>query len=952
MNQNNTDTARRKVFLLDAYAIIYRAYYAFVKNPRINSKGFNTSAIFGFVNILEELLRKENPCYIAVAFDPKGKTFRHEAFGEYKAQRQKTPEDIKEAIPFIKNIIEAYGIGVFEKEGYEADDVIGTMAKRLQNDNFDVYMMTPDKDYAQLVDDNIYQYKPRYGSAGFDILGVEEVKAKYSLQYPMQMIDLLGLMGDASDNIPGCPGVGEKTAAKLINDFGTIENLLQNTSQLKGALKTKIEDNRDKILFSKFLATIKTDVPLDITADTVKRTHPNIDRLREIFTELEFRTLLARLRFDGVAEPQPKQPTRQGSLFDTDTTQRDTTATTQPYDVHSDDSTETVAILHTIDNTPHSYILVDDDDKRYALIDELKRAKAFCFDTETTSLDTFEAEIVGVSFAIEHFKAYYLPIAENREQAIEVLNMFKPLFEDENIEKIGQNMKYDIMVLKNYNIDVKGKMFDTMVAHYLLQPHQRHNMDYMAEVFLGYRTIHFDDLFEGNETKNGGRGAKNIRQVNIERLKDYACEDADITLRLKDIFAQKIADNSLEPLFYDIEMPLVSVLAKMETNGVLIDDFALAAYAQTLSAIIANVEQEIFKYSGEIINISSPKQIGELLFEKLAIMEKPKKTKTGQYQTDEETLQKLKDKHPVVPLILQHRGLKKLLSTYVEALPKLVNPKTNKIHTSFNQTVVATGRLSSSNPNLQNIPIRNEQGREIRKAFIAEPQCLLLSADYSQVELRIMAHLSGDRNMCDAFASGLDIHSATAARIFNLPIDMVTSDMRRKAKTANFGIIYGISAFGLSERLGIPRKEATELIEGYFESFPDVKKYMEQAILTARSNGFVKTLFGRKLMLPDINSQNANVRGFAERIAINAPIQGTAADIIKIAMKRIDEQTDNLNLKGKMILQVHDELLFNVPTDELDIFGRIVKTNMEGAAKLDVPLIVDIGTGNNWLEAH
>lgn len=945
MNENSTN--RPKVFLLDAYAIIYRSYYAFLKNPRINSKGFNTSAIFGFVNILEELLRRENPEYIAVAFDPKGKTFRHEAFEEYKAQRQKTPEDIKEAIPIIKNIIEAYGIGIFEVEGYEADDVIGTLAKRLQQETFDVYMMTPDKDYAQLVDEHIFQYKPRYGTSGFDILGIEEVKTKYSLQYPMQMIDLLGLMGDASDNIPGCPGVGEKTAAKLISDFGSIENLLQNTSQLKGALKTKVDENRDKILFSKFLATIKTDVPVDFTVDMVKRATPAFDKIKEIFTELEFRTLLTRLQLGGNTPKQsPKPQTQQGSLFDTDTPQ---SVATTLFESDTENLTEPPTDLNTINNTPHQYILVDSDEKIATLIDTLKASSAFCFDTETTSLNTFEAELVGLSFAIEPFKAYYVPVTQKREQALDMLKLFKPLFENENIEKIGQNMKYDMLVLRNYEISLKGKMFDTMVAHYLLQPELRHNMDYMAETLLSYRTIHFEELFGKTLNK---KAVEDLRSLDVERLKDYACEDADITLRLKNILEQKIKESSLEHLFYDIEMPLVAILAKMELNGVLIDDFALASYAQTLSAIIANIEKEIYLYSGNGLNISSPKQIGELLFERLRIVDKPKKTKTGQYQTDEETLQKLKDKHPVIGLILEHRGLKKLLSTYVESLPKLINPKTNKIHTSFNQTVVATGRLSSSNPNLQNIPIRDEQGREIRKAFIAESQCKLLSADYSQVELRIMAHLSGDRNMLEAFASGQDIHSATAARIFRVPIVEVTSDMRRKAKTANFGIIYGISAFGLSERLNILRKDAVALIDGYFESFPDVKKYMERSVEKARNNGYVTTLFGRKLNLPDINSQNANVRGFAERIAINAPIQGSAADIIKIAMQRIDTQMENRKMRSQMILQVHDELVFNVPNDELDIFSQIVKTEMESAATLSLPLIADIGIGDNWLEAH
>ena len=940
-----------KVFLLDAYAIIYRSYYAFLKNPRINSKGVNTSAIFGFVNILDELIRNEKPEYIAIVFDPGGKTFRHETYEEYKAQRQKTPEDIKNAIPYIKRIIEAYGIGIFEMEGYEADDVIGTMAKRLQGEGFGVYMMTPDKDYAQLVDTNIFQYKPRYGSAGFDVLGVEEIKAKYGLDSPAQMIDLLGLMGDASDNIPGCPGVGEKTATKLIKDFGSIDNLLHNTDKLTGALKTKVVQNREQIVLSRFLATIKTDIPIDLSIEDIKRKPSDTGKMRELFTELEFRTLLHRHQLGDIIVKQETTSPTQGSLFDTQA--KEQTSTIQKATNESPkDTTDIIPTLKTINDTRHEYILIQTDDEIDRLIEILGSHSAFCFDTETTSLDTFEAQIVGLSFAVEPQKAYYVALPDDRQKTEEILRRFAPLLEDASIEKTGQNMKYDISVLGNYGIGVGGRMFDTMIAHYLLQPELRHNMDYMAEVFLGYRTIHFGELFDDDKTKKSGKPIEDIRKVELGKLKDYACEDADITLQLRNIFQQKLCESSLENLFFDIEMPLVPILAKMESNGVLIDDFALASYAETLKRELQKIERDILAYVDLPINISSPKQIGELLFERLRIVEKPSKTKTGQYRTDEETLQKLRNRHPIIKLILEHRGLKKLLSTYVEALPKLINPKTNKIHTSFNQTVVSTGRLSSSNPNLQNIPVRDDYGREIRKAFIAEPGCVLLSADYSQVELRIMAHLSGDRNMLSAFASGQDIHAATAARIFKVPIEEVTADMRRKAKTANFGIIYGISAFGLSERLDIPRKEAAALIDGYFESFPDVKRYMEQAIEEARRNGFVQTLFGRKLYLPDINSQNASVRGFAERIAINAPIQGTAADIIKIAMIKVDEAIRHHNYRSQMMLQVHDELVFNVPTEEVDEFRQSVKHAMETAASLRVPLIVDVGIGHNWLEAH
>ncbi|MDR3326688.1 MAG: DNA polymerase I [Prevotellaceae bacterium] len=934
-----------KLFLIDAYALIYRSYYAFLKNPRVNSKGLNTSAVFGFVNTLEDVLKRENPTHIAVAFDPAGKTFRHEAFEQYKAQRLQTPEDIKKAIPIIKQIIEAYGITMFEVEGYEADDVIGTLAKIAQNHDFDVYMMTPDKDYAQIVDTHIFQYKPRFGSTGFDTLGVEQIKQRYEIDNPLQMIDLLGLMGDASDNIPGCPGVGDKTATKLLKEFGSIENLLENTDKLKGTLKQKVEENREQIVFSKFLATIKTDVPLEFDKNKLLRQNLDLEKIKEIFTELEFRTLLAKvLPNQSFEQPKaiPNPSPQQQSLFGDEEPEYQTNIQQNGFEeIHKKYSS------NNIQNTEHQYFIAQTEQEIDNLIKVLEKQNSFCFDTETTSLNTFEAQLVGLSFCCEPHKAYYVPVPEDQSVAEDIVTRFKPIFADKNILKIGQNIKYDMLVLANYGVEIGGQMFDTMIAHYLLQPELRHNMDYLAEILLDYQTIHYKEIVGAN-----GKNQLSIRQVDIRKVANYAAEDADITLRLKELLEKQLKEQNLENLFYEIEMPLVKVLFRMEMNGMLIDDFALAKSSEILNNQLIQIERKIYELAGARINISSPKQIGELLFDKLRIVGKARKTKTGQYVTDEETLEYLKDRHPIVKLILEYRGLKKLLSTYTEALPKLIEAKTGKVHTSFNQTVASTGRLSSSNPNLQNIPVRDEQGREIRKAFIAQDGCVLISADYSQIELRIMAHLSGDRNMVAAFLSGQDIHAATAAKIFNVPISEVTSDMRRKAKTANFGIIYGISAFGLSERLGIPRYEAKDLIDGYFVSFPDVKTYIEKVIKNAQDTGFVQTILGRKRHLADINSRNANVRGFAERNAVNAPIQGTAADIIKIAMIKIDDELANLNLKTEMILQVHDELIFNVPNNELEIIKPIIINAMQNAAKLDVPLIVDAGTGQNWLEAH
>lgn len=929
-----------RLFLLDAYALIYRAYYAFMKIPRINSKGLNTSAIFGFLNTLQEVLNRENPTHIAVCFDPSGPTFRHEAYEKYKAQRQETPEVIRQSVPIIKKLVEAYRIPVLQVAGFEADDVIGTLAKKAEKMGFDTYMMTSDKDYGQLVSEHSFIYKPKFGGNGFDTLGIPEVLAKWGLQRVEQVIDLLGLMGDASDNIPGCPGVGEKTAVKLLTDFGSIDGLLQNTDQLKGALKTKIEENCDKIEFSRFLATIKTDVPIEFNEEELRRKEPDREALIALFTELEFRGQLNKLLGNESAPISPmkskQKNTAQGSLFADEIGQNE--VSDKPAEPLNFDSVATVA---------HSYKIVQTDAEIDDLIGILSTSSEICFDTETTSVEPFKADLVGMSFAVKAHEAFCVPLPQNRAEAQKILERFRPIYEAKNSDKIGQNIKFDLLMLDRYGITVQGRLFDTMVAHYLLNPELRHSMDYMAETVLNYRTIHIEELIGAK-----GKNQLTMDRVSLDKIAEYAAEDADITLQLHAVLAQKIGENHLEHLFYDIEMPLVRVLAKMEKNGVLIDDFALAQSSQTMTAALTKIEREIKQMAGYNINVGSPKQVGELLFDRLKIAEKAKKTKTGQYVTDEETLESLRQKHPIVAKILDYRGLKKLLSTYIDALPALINPTTGKVHTSFNQTVTATGRLSSSNPNLQNIPIRDEQGKEIRRAFIAENGCLFLSADYSQVELRIMAHLSGDKRMIAAFENDHDIHAATAANIYKVPLESVTSEMRRKAKTANFGIIYGISAFGLAERLGIPRSEAKELIDSYFATFPEVRTYIDEAVATARKNGFVETLLHRKRYLPDIVSHNATVRAFAERNAVNAPIQGTAADIIKIAMVRIDERLEREGLKTQMILQVHDELNFNVPLDELERVQTLVREEMEGAYQLRVPLKVDIGTGHNWLEAH
>ncbi len=952
---NSTD----KLFLLDAYALIYRAYYAFIKNPRINSKGFNTSAILGFVNTLEEVLKKENPTHIGVAFDPSGPTFRHEAYEQYKAQREETPEAIRLSVPVIKDIIRAYRIPILEVSGYEADDVIGTLATEAGRQGIVTYMMTPDKDYGQLVSDNVFMYRPKH-SGGFEVMGTEEIKAKFGIQSTEQVIDMLGLMGDSSDNIPGCPGVGEKTAQKLVTEFGSIENLLAHTDRLKGALKTKVEANREMITFSKFLATIKTDVPIRLDMKTLVREEPDEEQLRKIFEELEFRTLIDRVLKKTGTSPLPASSAAPdpyaGTLFaQPAATGGATLEKSSPVqgDLFADFAGNGTggaenSILTRLETLDVDYQLIDTEEKRKEIIQKLLTTEVLSIDTETTGTEPMEAELVGMSFSDAENRAYYVPVPAEREEALKIVNEFRPLYENENSMKVGQNIKYDMIVLRNYGMQVKGKLFDTMLAHYVLQPELRHNMDYLAEIYLHYRTIHIDELIGAK-----GKNQKSMRDLPPEEVYRYACEDADITLQLKNVLEQELKEQGAEHLFHEIEMPLVPVLVHIESNGVRIDTEALKQSSAHFTLRLQEIEKEIYALAGgEAFNIASPKQVGEVLFDKLKITEKAKKTKTGQYVTSEEVLESLRSKHAIIGKILEHRGLKKLLSTYIDSLPQLINPRTGRIHTSFNQAVTATGRLSSSNPNLQNIPIRDEDGKEIRKAFIPDDGCEFFSADYSQIELRIMAHLSQDRNMIDAFLSGDDIHAATAAKIYKVDINDVTADMRRKAKTANFGIIYGISVFGLAERMNVSRQEAKELIDGYFETYPQVKEYMDKSIRTARENGYVETIFHRKRFLPDINSRNAVVRGYAERNAINAPIQGSAADIIKVAMALIHQRLQSNNLKAKMILQVHDELNFSVPKAEKEIIQKIVIEEMERAYRMLVPLKADCGWGKNWLEAH
>ena len=918
-----------KLFLLDAYALIYRAYYAFIKNPRINSKGMNTSAVMGFVNTLNEILTKEQPTHIGVAFDH-GKTFRDEAFPAYKAQREETPEDIRASVPIIKQIISAMHIPVLQVDGFEADDVIGTLATKAGKAGITTYMLTPDKDYGQLVSDNVFMFRPRHGG-GYETMGPTEVCQKYDLASTSQVIDLLALMGDSADNFPGCPGVGPKTAAKLIAQFGSIDNMLANSSQIKGKLREKVEEAVDDIRMSKFLATIRTDVPIDLNLDQLKVEEPDTAKLAEIFTELEFKSLLD--KFVKKPQPQPKVANMQLDLFAENPT--------------IDAAASEISSFESLKTTQHEYQLVETEEDARRLFDFFITKPILSLDTETTSVNPIDAELVGLSFAVEEGKAFYVAIPAEREKAERIVNIFKPLYESTQILKIGQNIKYDMEVLMNYGVRLAAPMFDTMIAHYVLQPEQKHNMDILAETLLGYQTIHIDELIGPK-----GKSQKNMRSLSPADICNYAAEDADVTLRLYNVLKPRLKEADVEDLFYNIEMPLVPVLAEMETNGVLLDTDALAETSKVLTSRMTQIEQQIYELAGHQFNIASPKQVGEVLFGEMKIVDKPKKTKTGQYVTSEEVLQQLRSKAPIVDHILEHRGLKKLLGTYVDALPKLINPRTHHIHTSFNQAVTATGRLSSSDPNLQNIPVRGEDGKEIRKCFIPEPGCLFFSADYSQIELRVMAHLSGDKNMIEAFREGYDIHAATAARIYKEKIDDVSRDQRTKAKRANFGIIYGITVFGLAERLDISRDEAKQLIDGYFETFPEVHAYMEKAKELAREHGYAETFFHRRRYLPDITSHNATVRNFAERNAINAPIQGSAADIIKIAMVRIYERFCREGIKSKMILQVHDELNFSVLPEEKERVEKIVLEEMQNAYPLQVPLVADSGWGANWLEAH
>lgn len=919
-----------KLYLLDAYALIYRAYYALIQKPRINSKGQNTSAIYGFVNTLEEVKTLFSPTHMAVAFDPAGKTFRHEIYEPYKAQREETPEDIRKSVPIIKEIIRAYNIPILEAESYEADDVIGTAAHLFASPDTEVYMLTPDKDYGQLVGENVWMLRPQKGGT-FEKLGPAEVAAKYGIDTPEQVIDLLGLMGDSSDNIPGCPGVGEKTAVKLINEFGGIENLLAEKDKLKGAIKTKVENNEQMIRLSRHLAEIRTDIPLTFSLDELKLHDINREKLQELFSELEFRSLASRIL--GGGKKLSRNIQTEGDLFAVNPTE--------------DTETPKKENLRGLKSVQHTYKLVENEEEMRELSQKFMSAPFLSLDTETTGTDALTAELVGLSFSVKEFEAFYIPVPANRAEAQKIVDIFKPAYENPLSLKIGQNIKYDMLVLSKYGVELGGDMFDTMIAHYVIQPELPHNMDALAEQYLDYTTIKIEELIGAK-----GKKQKNMRDLPPAAVYEYACEDADVTLRLRNALQPELARSSAAELFEKVEMPLVRVLASMELTGVRIDTKTLGETSELFTARMNKLEEEAYALAGERFNLSSPKQVGDILFDKLKIDERAKRTRKGQYVTSEEVLEKLRPRHEIVDCILKYRGLKKLISTYLDALPALINPATGKLHTSFNQTVTSTGRLSSSNPNLQNIPVRGDDGKEIRKAFIPEPGCTFFSADYSQIELRIMAHLSGDEHMIEAFREGDDIHAATAAKIYHKSIADVTRDERRKAKTANFGIIYGISVFGLAERLNVPRSEAKELIDSYFETYPQVRNYMDESILRARRDGYIETLLRRRRYLPDINSKNAVVRGYAERNAINAPIQGSAADIIKIAMVRIFNRFRKENIRSTMMLQVHDELNFSVFPDEAEKVKEIVIHEMENAYTLSVQLKADCGEGRNWLEAH
>lgn len=934
------DLQDKKLFLLDAYALIYRAYFAFSKNPRINSQGLNTSAIFGFTNTLIDIIQNEKPTHIAVVFDPPTPINRVADYSEYKANREETPEDIKLSIPFIKQICDGFRIPILMVDGYEADDVVGTLAKKAEKEGFTTYMMTPDKDYAQLVSEQTFMYKPGRMGNPPEVWDVERVKEKFEVERVEQVIDILGMWGDSVDNIPGIPGVGEKTAKKFIQKYGSMEGLYENVEDLKGKQKEKVIDNKEQAFMSKMLATIITDVDIAFEPEKLILEEPNGDVLKELFTELEFRRMAQRVLGESIstAGAQAASANGQPDLF------------SQPNETEEkEEETANQSDANNIENTEHSYHFVNTEDGIKALIEQLEQQTSFCFDTETTSVESTEAEMVGLSFAWKKGKAYYVPTPANWDDAQRIIHLFKPVLENENIEKVGQNIKYDITVLLKYGVQVNGKLFDTMIAHYLLQPDMnRRNMDILAETYLNYQTVSITELI-GKKGKN----QKSMRDVEPEKVSDYACEDADITLQLKEIFEPELRNSNAEKLFDEVEMPLVKVLSQMEQEGIKIDVDGLKTYSEELGVEILEIEKSIYELAGEQFNIGSPKQVGEILFDKLKVTDKAKKTKSGQYATNEEVLQKLQGKHPIIDEILSYREVIKLKNTYVDPLPTLINPTTGRIHTSYNQVMAATGRLSSDHPNLQNIPVRSEKGRRIRASFIPRSEeFTLLAADYSQIELRIIAALSGDEAMLEAFHSGTDIHSTTASKVYGVDLNDVTREMRSNAKTVNFGIIYGISAFGLSQRINISRKEAKSIIDSYFEKFPKIKSYMDESIQKARENGYVETILGRRRYLKDINSANAVVRGFAERNAINAPIQGSAADMIKVAMIKVQEFLNREQFRSKMLLQVHDELVFDAHVDEVDQITPEIKRLMAEAIKIDVPLEVEANTGANWLEAH
>ncbi len=966
-----------RIFFVDAYALIYRSYYAFLRSPMFNAEGLNTSVLYGFLSALEDIRTKEKPTHLAVAFDTSAPTFRHRMYEPYKANREETPEDIRQSVPLLKDILRAYRIPILECEGYEADDIIGTLARQAAEKSFNVFMVTPDKDFVQLVDSRVFLYKPSRSGRGADILGVPEVCAQYGLETPAQFVDILALMGDASDNIPGAAGIGEKGAMKLISEFQSVDNLLAQVDKLKGSIKEKVENSRDRILLSRELARICTQVPVVFDEQDCRVSEPDRARLREWFVRLGFRSFLSRLdsqsssRWAGVlsqsATDAPPLSSGAPSLFDAQPPSSGASALFDVSPVNSgEDARQGVLDFDalfgatagptppasgepdTLQTTPHEYLVADAPESRRVLLETLRQASLFAFDTETTSLDTFRASLVGMSFAVEPFRAWYVPVPGDPGLAAGVVAEFRDVFANPEIGKVGQNMKFDLLMLQRYGIEVAGALFDTMLAHYLIQPEQRHNLDALAEHYLHYKPVPIEQLI-GNK----GKGQRSMRDVPVEEIAAYAAEDADVALRLSIPLRQELDRYGMLPLAQEVEMPLSRVLAGMETAGVRIDIPAMEAAGKGLAEELAQLEQDIYDLAGEPFNVSSPRQLGEVLFERMKIAPPGKKTKTRQYATGEEVLLALSDKHPIVNKVLEYRALKKLLSTYIEALPKLVLPATGRIHTSFNQAVTATGRLSSTDPNLQNIPIRDARGREIRRAFVsAGPEYVLLSADYSQVELRLMAHISGDENMIQAFMGSEDIHAATAARIFGVSRQEVTREMRSRAKTANFGIIYGISGFGLAQRLGIPRGEAQDLIAGYFRAYPEVRRYMNEIILKAREQGYVETIMGRRRYLPDIRSTNAVVRGMAERNAINAPVQGSAADLIKVAMVRIDHEIRSRGLRSRLILQVHDELVLDVFMPELEQVRALVRRNMEQAAQLRVPLVVDIGEGPDWFEAH